>query len=503
MTSARVMRWRSSVLPALCIALTAVFLAACGGAEPTGLPTATQDAPAEPTYTTIINIPVETGSDPVSSVQGETVIDDEHFGAATASLAERIFFSDVIVRASLVSASDGLLRFRAVEYLKGTGEAEFSVRAETAGRNTAWDGREAVLFLDLPETQGAAGTEFRFADTTTFDYGLDDVNPDRYLGDRSEGFTVDASNPVWLPAESGAQGASGNADANPSFIADYQFPDAGDQDAVTLAELRAEIAWVDGGDGVDGYDFCIRRALAWERYVRDWIAYYGSMWETPEFEQAIPSGAAEGTIIHDYGPYHHSPAYDKFWLSGSDAHLFRSLLIDDDNEASNGYNNHVVTARPLPAGEYTFNDHGQAHFSIPCDYKNTIFLEWLITVTAPTGTIHEAFFDPVTLTAGGVGANATEGALKPAAFTVGSQSVELESLAWSGGSAVLTLDTHVSLSGHALDFLALNGSVSLSLGGSAATASGNTLTWTVATQPWQAGDKLMLRIRQNQSEEGQ
>ena len=37
--------------------------------------------------------------------------------------------------------------------------------------------------------------------------------------------------------------------------------------------------------------------------------------------------------------------------------------------------------------------------------------------------------------------------------------------------------------------------MALSLDGGAATVSGGTLTWSVADQPWQAGDLLMLRIR--------
>ena len=42
-------------------------------------------------------------------------------GAATASVAARIYYSDVVVRATLLSTSGGSLRFRAIEYLKGSG----------------------------------------------------------------------------------------------------------------------------------------------------------------------------------------------------------------------------------------------------------------------------------------------------------------------------------------------------------------------------------------------
>ena len=42
-------------------------------------------------------------------------------------------------------------------------------------------------------------------------------------------------------------------------------------------------------------------------------------------------------------------------------------------------------------------------------------LEVLVTVTAPAGTVHEAFFDPVVI-GSGVGADASNGVLEPKAF---------------------------------------------------------------------------------------
>ena len=128
---------------------------------------------------------------------------DDFYGAAVASIEERIFLSDVIVQAVLVSAGDGILHFRALGYLMGIGPEEFSVAAVTEGRDTSWDGHEAVLFL-LDGGMGSAS--FRFADTTTFlDYRfLDDATAIRYsyAGELPPGDTIGANNPVWLPAES-------------------------------------------------------------------------------------------------------------------------------------------------------------------------------------------------------------------------------------------------------------------------------------------------------------
>ena len=59
---------------------------------------------------------------------------DEILEASTASLEERIFLPDIIVRAALVSAPKGRLRFRAVEYLKGTEQVRSrSVLTQPAG----------------------------------------------------------------------------------------------------------------------------------------------------------------------------------------------------------------------------------------------------------------------------------------------------------------------------------------------------------------------------------
>ncbi|MCE2463434.1 MAG: cadherin repeat domain-containing protein [Dehalococcoidia bacterium] len=53
----------------------------------------------------------------------------------------------------------------------------------------------------------------------------------------------------------------------------------------------------------------------------------------------------------------------------------------------------------------------------------------------------------------------------------------------------------MALTGYVLDFIALDGTVALSLDGGVDTVSGGTLSRSVASQPWQAGDQLMLRIR--------
>ena len=121
-----------------------------------------------------------------------------------------------------------------------------------------------------------------------------------------------------------------------------------------------------------------------------------------------------------------------------------------------------------------------------------------MTVTAPAGTVHEAFFDPVAIGAG-VGADGANGALEPTAFTVGATAVTLQRLIWEAKQLQLELSAAVPLADHYLDVIALDGTVSLRLrlddATTAATASGGQAwRWRACTAPWAAGDQLMLRL---------
>ena len=401
-----------------------------------------------------------------------------HYGAATPSVSERIFKSDVIVRASLRSAANDELRFNAIEYLKGTGPAEIVVNAATSGRDTTWDGREAVLFLSRPAAgASSAAGEFRF--TAAYHH----ENPGSFGN-----YAIGTRNPVWLPAAT-ASGAS-------EFITDKEAVTGGPPAPTTsLAALRTKIAWMEGGAGIAGYDACVKAAVNYERWYRDWEAHHGRLWTPHQAEEQLASGTGEGAVVHEFRLRDRN--YDRFWLTGQDAALFRFRIDDDDTLAYNGYTVPISTARPLPGGAYRFVDHMQPYYFIPCSFTPKNYrLEWTVTVTAPSGTTHEAFFDPVAIGAG-FGADGTNGALKPTAFTVGGSSASLSSLTWRGGSVVLTLSPYAALTGQTLDVLAIDGALTLSLAASAATvdAAAGTLTWSVASQPWQAGDLLMLRLR--------
>ena len=119
-------------------------------------------------------------------------------------------------------------------------------------------------------------------------------------------------------------------------------------------------------------------------------------------------------------------------------------------------------------------------------------------VTAPAGTVHEAFFDPVAIGAG-FGADATNGVLKPASFTPsGGSATTISGIGWEPEKVKIRLSPHTTLADKHIDFLALDASIALRLDfDDAVVMSDNgaqTLVWGVCNQPWKAGDLLMLRI---------
>ena len=111
--------------------------------------------------------------------------------------------------------------------------------------------------------------------------------------------------------------------------------------------------------------------------------------------------------------------------------------------------------------------------------------------------LHEALFDPVT-DGSAVAADNSNGVLKPSSFTDAGATTTIERIEWEAGTVKLKLTPHTALAGRIVDFIELDGTVSLSLIIDDATVNDatNTLSWSVSPQPWEDGDKLMLRIRE-------
>ena len=464
-----------------------------------------------------------------------------YYGPAT--LEERIAGADAIVRARFLSASPVAeripehsgyigaveLRFQVLEYLRGSGAGELVALIDDVGipydssgkaleggkvirdgRDTQWDSREAILFLYHPKKELPSN---RQADR----YWLGAVSTyPRYKGD--DGYTIASrTHKRWLPAApdggaSGASGASGSGEQR--FLLDAPAPaasggasgasgqSAGSAPTITLTDMKAKITEIEQlvavGGGSEEYRDCLYLKYRSEREVQYRKEKMGGVYYHIRYDEAIAAGLPAETLAHTsvhagralhlYGPTPPDTNWGEYRLVGRDESLFHPQ-----------WPGVAVTERPLPAGVYKFYYDFLPPGYVICDAMpedELKRLEVFVTVTTPAGTVHEAFFDPVAI-GSGVGADASDGVLEPKAFTVGQVSTALQSLKWQDGSATLTLSAPASLSGHVLDFIARDGTVALSLDGGAAAVSGGALTWSVASQPWQADDKLMLRIRQS------
>ena len=495
--------------------------------DPGSLVPAPTPAPTFTTASELVTTPTPNLSPTASSSNG-TLIPPPRL--TPDSVDQYIFSADVIVRASLLSAAAAVegagtafrpvsnLRFRAIEYLKGTGAAEFTVRvsppayedaygtreeaqraseAQLASRNSAWDDREGALFLKAAGVSGAAS-----ASTNTFNFVWRATNSPL-------DYTIDTIARTWLPAAT-AHGARGQSDADVRYLTSADGAQAGGASgsagatSVSLADLRSQIAAMDAllerGAGIEGYRDCVASQLGAGTSRREYEAQTGNKWVPHTFRHSIESGLAAGVSMFSQPEeytYAQSPRYDRLWLEGTDKAHFTVAVLDDDEDPQNGWYYYARTNRPLPAGTYLTEFHAEFWYHMPCNFDANSYVFNRLVVTAPPGTVHEAFFDPVTI-GSAIGADGANGALEPAAFTANGTSTALQSLQWSNsGTITLTLSPNASLSGLALDFIALNGSVALTLPASAAKTDSppGTLKWSSLAAPWNDGDKLMLRIR--------
>ena len=194
--------------------------------------------------------------------------------------------------------------------------------------------------------------------------------------------------------------------------------------------------------------------------------------------------------------------FGTYWLTGPDADLFTAEIVDNggevivpDDQYPAEYNLSIKMARPLPSGDYEFTQNEQFPSWVPCNLTaEGPFFE--IDIVPPNGTIHEGFFDPVD-SGGAIGASGSAGVLKPGAFSVSGTDTAFVSLIWKEGVVTLELEQFVTLAGHAMDVIDMDGSVSLTLSfGEATAAEGSgTFTWAIADSTWQEGDQLLLRLR--------
>ncbi len=445
------------------------------------------------------------------------------FYLGPASLEERVAGADVIARVRLRSVSsgaeleyniydDGVLRhvavlkhrFEVLEYLKGSGGGELVavvhelVDHETAERaaeaaavllaerDMRWDRREAIIFLWYGLRQRDR-------------YLLGTVLNAEYYGDYfKDHYTIESPHEQkWLPAASTGSGEQRFLLDVPGTVPSDGSGQAASVPTITLAEMKAKIAEIEreavAGGGSEAYRECLYHKYRWEREVRYRKGGTAGDYFYIRHDHAIGSGLPVGTraFTDPHGGSGETAPADgsELQIMGRDARWF-SVRWPGVADA----------ARPLPAGEYKFYYTYVPGRYVICDgepEEEKKRQEVFVQVTAPEGVLHEAFFDPVAV-GNAVGADGANGVLKPASFTDSNGATSsIESISWEAGKVKVKVVPWDALRG-VLDFIELDGTVStsLNLANSSVNLGNNTFTWSVASQPWEDGDKLMVRIRE-------
>ena len=250
------------------------------------------------------------------------------------------------------------------------------------------------------------------------------------------------------------------------------------------------------GEGVAKYEECLRFKL--------WLSRIP--WSPYSLEFPFQSGLGAGSIV--VSTYTSGEEYRIYFFTGDDKNFFEIVLKDTDSDPYNTYYRIVKTARPLVEGDYSVRYHQKSGILRHCvespleEYKDDPTANWTIRATAPAGTLHEAFFDPVAI-GSAVGADGDNGALMPAAFsTAGSSDAEIRRVDWESDVVKIEIaNPPVSLANHHIDFIALDGAIALRLDFDDAAVSDaggvRTFSWVRCGRPWDAGDELMLRISES------
>ena len=438
-----------------------------------------------------------------------------------ATLEEMITASPIIVRGRLASVTPVSVRsaysvsgplgsqqfdgyhgsleftFDVLEYLKGAGGVQvkgiayghvlYSVEGYSdtpaeaveearsrilGGRDARWDGREAIVFLRRPPPYLAE----HLVDQLDY-YWLGHVGKDPLSNVQIT--VMSGEGRAWLP-DASPPGDTARSPSDQLFL----LEDPGNSgarsqtaktstDSISLAALKSKITTIEAdlaaASDPDAYRECMVATQQWNR-----VTFTHRL-----FEATISSGAPAGTVVYSYvdsvvasnlrelGPTEPATGYLDQWFEGQDAHLF-----------GHKYPGHHYVLRPLPAGEYRFFDMYRSPEMVICDGDPHVMRgiwDHRLTVTAPTGTLAEAFFDPATSSAAFVGTTIAG------------------TISWEANTVTADLSEAVTAD-HDLEFIALDGTTALSLKVSDATNTDGVLTWSVAIQPWNDGDLLMVRI---------
>ncbi|MXY45744.1 MAG: hypothetical protein F4Y44_01935 [Chloroflexi bacterium] len=439
------------------------------------------------------------------------------------SLDERIFFADTIAIVRQISSEAGVLtvegqnsetlyspvvqsRFEVIEFLKGDGDSEIVM-----------DKKDLRILVPTDEQALQTAERDLTAQPSVLESGeavvfLQSMQYSDWVLDTS----LKASGSEWRQHSSQAGlFSAGGASATFSIASGVDAAASAGGEAFSIDELRERIEAMDAllrdGEGIEGWKECIGARLLRENQKRTYLTRQGEELYADVYEPApFPSGKSADFILDiykQYGSGFSDKGYDRHWFTGEDSHLFRIVIVEngqiiepnyiETREQQTFYELQVRITRPIPEGIYEINHHSQWAEWALCNYLDTPATNRYIFESA-ADTLHEVFFDPVALGAA-VGADSASGVLKPASFASDGGDATIERIDWLDGQVRMSLAPHTALPDHHIDFIALDGSVSLRLDFDDAVevddADGNrTLIWGVCEQPWQPGDLLMLRI---------
>ena len=490
-------------LSALSMLCAALMLAACSRASQSA---ATDSAPSSAQLTPPMSSATEAAETSVSSETGKNEPAAPVPGPVIASSApaspygpptldEIIFATDVIAIVRPVSSESAVLtvqetegqaiyspvvqsQFEVVEYLKGGGDSEIVVNAnnfsiKSSSAEEALQNAKLSLAAQISSLDGEEGLVF----IQRIEY------PDNVLD-----ISLKQSETGWRQynVQTGlfsTRGDVGSSSATLHIASGLVAASARGREAFSIGRLRDRIEAMEDllkkGEGIEGYEECIEAKLLFENFRRKNGEFLNVVADVATF----PSGMPANFIVQEF-----STTYPRQWFTGDNAQLFHY----GDNE--------ITTTRPLPAEAYEVDRHFQKSEWMPCDYVAPP-TTWRYTFESADGVVHEAFFDPVAL-GDAVGADGASGVLKPVSFAFDGSDATIQRIDWLDGQARMSLSPHTALANHHIDFIALDGSVSLRLdfddAVEVADADGSsTLAWGVCSQPWQPGDLLMLRISES------
>ena len=406
-------------------------------------------------------------------------------------------------------------------------DAQAEAEKMARGRDTQWDDRQAIVFLATHslEFPGSSSDDLYFMSYIDLMLGL---------GDRYSIASI--RNQLWLPeARTGGSDGGGAAARTPQerrFLTGIaqEVPDITykattvftESTSIALSEFRATVARIEAelAGQSEAYQDCVRENYERLQKVALWAARGDDFMSPETFTAEIDSGQKAGTeIIYDtlkivLGP---NGWESRTELLGTDAALFRigetTKSVTRNYGALNSINakksdpelvrhaQPMETVRPLPSGFYSFTwKYHRAEYVLCAPdvfYNHTVN----VNVTAPIGTVHEALFDPVTLRQAqgrlpDVGADSSNGKLEPAAFTdANGGSATIEGISYEAGAVKLEVTPNGALADHMLDFIELDGTVSLSLDVVDATvdSANDTLSWSVASHGRMATSWVRIR----------